>query len=123
MTATRSGLFFIFLTIALTVAGQLLVKSGMTQAGRAPADIKELPCFIAKALLLPANFLGFASAFSWMAALTKCELAFAYPFNSLSIVLVLALSSLLFGEKVLAQQWLGLAIVCAGLWIASRGAV
>ncbi len=108
------------------MGGQLLVKLGMTQAGRAPIDLKELPWFIMRALFLPANFLGlvcaFLAAFSWMAALTKCELAFAYPFTSLSIVLVLALSTWLFGEKLQAQQWLGVATVCVGLWIASRRA-
>jgi len=126
VTAPKTGLIFIFTTVALTVLGQLLVKFGMTQAGRAPADIKELPWFIAKALFLPANFFGlvcaFLAAFSWMAALTKCDLAFAYPFTSLSIVLVLACSSWLFGDKIVAQQWLGVAVVCVGLWIAARGA-
>lgn len=123
-SAHKSGLVFIFLTVALTVAGQLLVKLGMTQAGKAPVDMKALPWFILRALFLPANFLGFACAFlaalSWMAVLTKCDLAFAYPFTALSIVLVLSLSSLLFGDKVVGQQWLGVAVVCAGLWIASR---
>lgn len=126
MPAQRIGLAFVFLTVILTVAGQLLVKTGMSRVGNAPAEPGALPWFLIKALFHPANFLGlvcaFLAAFSWMAALTKCELSFAYPFTSLSIVLVLALSSWLFGEKVVAQQWLGVAVVCAGLWIASRGA-
>jgi drug/metabolite transporter (DMT)-like permease len=126
MTASRSGLFFVFLTVGLTVAGQLLVKHGMMQAGRAPADVRSLPWFILKALFLPANFFGlvcaFLAAFSWMAALTRCSLPFAYPFTSLSVVLVLALSSWLFGDRVPVQQWIGVGIVCFGLWIASRGA-
>lgn len=125
MASFRSGLFFVFLTVILTVAGQLLVKTGMTRVGRAPDEMSALPWFLAKALLHPANFLGlvcaFAAAFSWMAALTKCELSFAYPFTSLSIVLVLASSSWIFGEKVVPQQWAGVGVVCLGLWIASRG--
>jgi drug/metabolite transporter (DMT)-like permease len=125
-SAQKTGIVFIFLTVFLTVGGQLLVKHGMTQAGRAPSDLRELPWFIARALLLPANFCGlacaFLAAFSWMAALTKCELGFAYPFTSLSIVLVLAASTWMFGEKIVFQQWAGVAVVCLGLWIASRGA-
>lgn len=55
-----------------------------------------------------------------MGALSKCDLSFAYPFMALAIVLVLLLTPALFGEHVTAKQWLGVALVCAGLWIASR---
>jgi drug/metabolite transporter (DMT)-like permease len=124
--AQYTGLIFIGLTILLTVGGQLLLKIGMTQAGGAPHDMRDIPIFILRAMLIPANFLGLASSFlaalCWMAALTKCKLSFAYPFTSLSIVLVLSLSSFLFGEKVLAQQWLGVSVVCMGLWVASQPA-
>jgi len=126
MPISRGGLVFVFLTVLLTVAGQLLVKTGMSRAGSAPAEPGALAWFLFKALLHPANFFGlacaFLAAFSWMAALTRVELSFAYPFTSLSIVLVLALSSWLFGERVVLQQWLGAGVVCLGLWIASRGA-
>ncbi|MBL9130381.1 MAG: EamA family transporter [Verrucomicrobiaceae bacterium] len=126
MPASRGGLLFVFLTVLLTVLGQLLVKTGMSRVGAAPSEPGALPWFLFKALFHPANFFGlacaFLAAFSWMAALTRVELSFAYPFTSLSIVLVMALSSWLFGEKVVAQQWVGVAVVCLGLWIASRGA-
>lgn len=125
MTPTqRSGLVFIFLTIGLTVAGQLLVKHGMTQIGKAPADAGQLPLFFLKAIFKPANFLGLSSAvlaaLCWMGALSRCDLSFAYPFMALAIVLVLALTPALFGEHVSAKQWIGVGIVCVGLWIASR---
>ncbi len=124
--AQRSGLIFIFLTIALTVAGQLLVKHGMTQIGKAPSDAAQLPLFFLKAIFKPANFFGLGSAvlaaLCWMGALSRCDLSFAYPFMALAIVLVLALTPALFGEHVSAKQWVGVAIVCVGLWIASRPA-
>jgi multidrug transporter EmrE-like cation transporter len=122
----RGGFAFIFLTIALTVAGQLLVKWGMTQVGRAPNDIGQMPAFILRALFHPGSFFGlvfaFLAAFSWMAALSRCDLSFAYPFMSLAIVLVLTLTPWVFGEDVSARQWVGVSIVCVGLWIASRPA-
>lgn len=126
MPVSRSGLVFVFLTVLLTVLGQLLVKTGMSRVGSAPAEPGALAWFLFKSLFHPANFFGlacaFLAAFSWMAALTRVELSFAYPFTSLSIVLVLALSSWLFGEKVAAQQWIGVGVVCLGLWIATKGA-
>lgn len=125
MTPTqRSGLVFIFLTIVLTVAGQLLVKHGMTQIGKAPSDASQLPMFMLKAIFHPPNFFGLASAVlaatCWMGALSRCDLSFAYPFMALAIVLVLALTPALFGEHVSAKQWIGVGIVCVGLWIGSR---
>lgn len=122
--AQRSGLVFIALTIALTVAGQLLVKLGMTQIGRAPADWTALPMFFLKAAFNPANFLGLSSAvlaaLCWMGALSRCNLSFAYPFMALAIVLVLALAPVVFGEHVTLRQWVGVALVTAGLWIAAQ---
>lgn len=122
--AQRSGLVFIALTIALTVAGQLLVKLGMTQIGRAPADLTALPMFFLKAAFNPANFLGLSSAvlaaLCWMGALSRCNLSFAYPFMALAIVLVLALAPVVFGEHVTLRQWVGVALVTAGLWIAAQ---
>ena len=122
----RSGLLFIFLTIALTVAGQLLVKHGMTQVGKAPTEAGQLPLFIIKAIFHPPNFFGLGAAvlaaMFWMGALSRCDLSFAYPFMALAIVLVLALTPSLFGEQVSSKQWIGVAIVCLGLWIGSRPA-
>ena len=127
MTPTqRSGLVFIFGTIIMTVASQLLLKFGMTQIGKAPSEPGQLPMFILKAVFHPPNFMGFVgamlAAFSWMAALSRCELSFAYPFMGLAIVLVLALTPALFGEHVSMNQWAGVALVCVGLWLASRPA-
>ena len=123
-SAQKSGLVFIFLTIALTVAGQLLVKHGMTQIGKAPSSTSEMPMFFLRAIFHPPNFIGLGSAvlaaICWMGALSRCDLSFAYPFMALAIVLVLALTPALFGEHVNAKQWIGVAVVCIGLWIASR---
>lgn len=122
--AQRSGLVFIFLCIASTVIGQLLVKYGMTQIGRAPSNSNEMPLFLIKALFNPAVFMSLVcalfAALCWMAAMTKCDLSFGYPFMSLAIVLVLALSPVCFGEHVSGKQWVGAGIVCLGLWVATR---
>lgn len=120
----RSGILFIVLTIVLTVGGQLLVKHGMTQIGKSPSAAGEVPMFLLRAIFHPSNGLGLLSAvlaaMCWMGALSRCDLSFAYPFMALAIVLVLALTPALFGEHVHSKQWTGVAIVCLGLWIASR---
>lgn len=112
----RAGLAAIALTVALTVAGQLLVKLGATEAGPGAGLLGSL--------LNPrvAGGLGcaMAAALCWIAALSRSTLSFAYPFMALAIVLVLALSPLVLGESVPSTRWLGVAIVCVGILVASR---
>ena len=123
---TKSAFLFIVLTIIGTVAGQLLVKHGMSQLGKAPTGFWDLGRFLARSLVQPYNFLGltcaFAAALSWMTAVSQCPLSIAYPFMILSVVLVLALTPVVFGETVFLRQWVGVGIVFLGLWIATRSA-
>jgi len=115
------ALLYIGLTIALTVAGQLLVKRGVMEIG---GDGGAL-AFFGRAATNLCILLGLASAVlaagCWMGALAHADLSFAYPFMGLAIVLVLALSPLAFGEPVPTARWIGVLVVCAGLVIASRG--
>jgi uncharacterized membrane protein len=63
----------------------------------------------------PLIFSGFPAAFCaalfWMAAMTKFEVSFAYPFMSLSFVLVFIISALLLRESVNVYKILGLSLI------------
>jgi multidrug transporter EmrE-like cation transporter len=113
------------LTILLTVLGQLAVKGGMLQVGAVPSRLEGVGAFLLKALTNPlvagGLLLAVLAALSWMAAVSVSDISFAYPFMGLAIVLVLALSGLVFGENVPITRWVGVAVVCAGLVIAARG--
>ena len=115
---------FIALTILFTVCGQLLVKSASAEFGQVPGNFSEVFLFLLKAfsnIKLLAG-LGFAviASIMWMSALSLSDISFAYPFMGLAIVLVLALSPMIFKEAVPWTRWLGVLIVCLGLWITSR---
>jgi multidrug transporter EmrE-like cation transporter len=56
-----------------------------------------------------------------MAAMTKFELSYAYPFMSLAFVLVLILSAIIFREPLSVAKVTGLALVVAGIILSSRG--
>jgi multidrug transporter EmrE-like cation transporter len=118
------ALLFIFLTVCFTVAGQVLVKQGMLEVGAA-GSVGTLPRLIVRALTNIKVVLGLAlavlAAVSWLVAISRSELSFAYPFMGLGIVLVLVLSGLVFHEQIPPTRWLGVLVVCAGLWIGSRG--
>lgn len=121
---TRFGGTFLALTVLFTVVGQLLVKRGMLQVGVGPERVAALPAFVLRAFSNPSVVLGLGCAVvasaCWTVAIARAELNVAYPFLGLGIVLVLALSGALFGEVVPIQRWIGVLVVCVGLFIASR---
>ncbi len=119
------GFFYLFVTISLTVYGQLVVKWRVAKAGALPVHLLPRIRFLTALLFDPwvftALLLAVAAAVSWMAAMTKFELSYAYPFMSLAFVLVLILSAVLFNESITVPKVLGLALVVAGIIISSRG--
>ncbi len=116
-------LFFIGLTIFLTVIGQISVKWGMSQS---PIPLHSTPFQVLLNLVTNIGFMAgmlcaLLAAVSWAVAISRVKLSFAYPFTALSIVLVLALTPLVFGEYVPPSRWLGVAIVAVGIFIAAQG--
>lgn len=119
------GYFYIFGTIFFTVYGQLILKWRMSALGGSlPNDFLDKILFLFKLVFDPFIFSGFASAFIasffWMAAMTKFELSYAYPFMSGAFVLVFILSVLFFNEVVSWQKILGLGFIVLGIIISSR---
>jgi len=120
----RVGYIFILGTILFTVYGQLILKWRITSYGSLPDGGLDKLLFLFKLLLDPLILSGFISAFVasifWMAAMTKFNISFAYPFMSLSYVLVFIFSVFLFKEPVTAYKVVGLAFVVVGIIISSR---
>jgi len=116
--------FYVLLTIVLTVYGQLVIKWQVSRAGGLPAEASAKVGFLLHLLLNPWVASGLVAALiaalSWMAAMTKLELSFAYPFMSLSFVLVLVLSALLLREPLTLYKIIGMALVVIGLVVSSR---
>ena len=118
------GYVYIFGTILFTVYGQLVLKWQMDQAGSLPVGIWDKFIFLLQQFLNPWVLSGFASAFlaalCWMAAMTKFNISYAYPFMSLSFVLVFLLSIMLFGDPVTVQKIVGLTLIIAGIVVTSQ---
>lgn len=118
------GYLYIFGTIFFTVYGQLILKWRIDRVGSLPDAWAEKLIFLIKLLLDPLILSGFLSAFVaslfWMAAMTKFNISYAYPFMSLSFVLVFILSIFLFQEPVTTQKVLGLALIVLGIIVTSQ---
>lgn len=116
---------YIAATIGLTVYGQLILKWRIDQLGALPANAWDKLKFLVFLVFDPAIFSSFVAAFlaslAWMAAMTRFDLNYAYPFMSLNFVIVLLLSSWLLSEPVSMQKVMGLLLIVIGTVISSRG--
>ena len=63
-----------------------------------------------------------ASVCVWVAALSKAPVSTAYPMLSLGYVVVAAVSVAWLGETLTPAKVLGIALICAGVALVSRGA-
>lgn len=120
-----NSMALVFASVILTSCSQLIVKWRVIRAGQLPIDLTKKVLFLSGLLLDPWIITGILAAFfaglSWMAAMTKLQLSFAYPFMSLSFVLVFVFSALLFHETVSAPKVVGMLLIIAGIFVIGRG--
>ena len=112
-------------TVLLTVFGQIVLKWQIAKAGALPAGFTAKVFFLVGQIwnpwILSGVGAGFLAFLCWMAALTKFELSYAYPFMSSSFLLVLILSVALFHEALTLPKIVGVALVIVGIIVGSRG--
>lgn len=118
------GYFYIAGCIIFTVYGQLIIKWRMSGMGELPENTTDKITFLVSSLFSDAFLMsGFGAAFAaslfWMAAMTKFELSFAYPFMSLAFVLVLVLGVLLLDETLTPGKAIGVSLICIGVIIST----
>ena len=118
------GHAYIAATLAFTVFGQLVLKWQMTGVGSMPSEPLQKLQFLLLQLLNPWILVGFVSAFlaslAWMAAMTRFELTYAYPFMSLAFIIVMVFSISFLGEAFSLQKALGTALVVIGVVVVAR---
>lgn len=118
MSGRRLGLADLALilgSVALGATGQVLMRAGMVSlGGRGAIDA------VLAGLAQPLVWLGITSyavsSLLWLVALSRVPLSTAYPFGSLSYVIVVAVA-LATGEAVPALRWLGVALIVGGIWL------
>ncbi len=118
MTHRWTDYLYIAATIVLTVVGQFLLKWRMDQVGPLPAGVPAAARFLIGLLVDPfvlaSFFSGFLAALAWMATLTRFELSDAYPFTSLSFVVVFAVGVLVLGETLTLSKAVGVGLIVLG---------
>lgn len=115
---------FIALCIAFTVTSQLLMRWRVGMAGPLPAGIADRASYIFTLLLTPWIWLAICCTFlagvSWMLALTRFELSYAFPFTGISFLVMLLAGAFMFGEHVTMARVAGTLLVMIGLIVVVR---
>jgi drug/metabolite transporter (DMT)-like permease len=130
--ATRKGkgrgmlYVVILISVVLAAVAQLTLKHGMNQvtAHGGPLDLKD-PVLAVRRVATNISVLGglaifVASAAFWLVVLSKASLSFAYPFVSLTYVLILVFDRVILDQPVSAMRWAGVAAIIGGIVLISR---
>lgn len=114
------GYFYIFGTIFFTVYGQLIIKWRIVQYGALPEVFSDKIVFLFKLLFDPFIFSslasGFVASFFWMAAMTKFNLSYAYPFITAGLtVLTVTASIIILKENLDVGKIIGILLILLGV--------
>lgn len=114
----------IFICVSCGVAGNLSLKWGM-QGFRPEPDRSLVLQLVLRILTSPVILGGLVlygiSMLSWLRLLSTQKLSFVYPlFVSLSFMLVMTGSALIFREPVRMNQIAGCVVIVLGIWLGTR---
>ena len=118
----------IYLLVSTSIAGmtaaQLLLKKGLLAVGPYPQHLSEIAGFFARACtnvyVMSAVALAIVTAMAWILAVARAQLSQIYPFMALSYVLIAVFSLLIFKEDVTALRWVGIVVICVGVFLVAR---
>jgi multidrug transporter EmrE-like cation transporter len=124
---------FMALAVSLGAVGQMNLKHGMQKFGDLGTPGLGLVIAVLRAALTPHVLLGLVlyavSAGLWLVVISPggWALSYAYPMIAVNYVAVVLLSRALFREAVMPMQWLGIVMICLGVFLvgtfgAARGA-
>lgn len=103
------------------VAGQLLLKYGMSQMGALELSMAAVPSILWKmgtsAYVVGGLAVYVSGIFFWLLALNRVDLSYAYPFASLSYVLIFLSSWLMLKEEISVMRVMGMLVICLGVFL------
>ena len=115
---------YIASTILFTVYSQLIIRWQVSQAGALPVDsISRVQFFVnlfSNPWVLSSIFATLFAGVSWMLAMTRFEISYAYPWVSLNFVLVPIFGFFLFDESFNFAKVLGTILVIVGIVIIAQ---
>jgi drug/metabolite transporter (DMT)-like permease len=119
------AIIYILVSVILGAVGQLLLKKGMGSMGPLGISIDGIGGLLWKIgtnpFVVSGLFIYVLGTLFWLVALSRVELSFAYPFASLSYLVMLAASWGLFHEEISLLRLIGTLVIVFGVLLISRG--
>ena len=118
--------FYLLLAISLGVVSQLIIKWQMSVFYFDDYETWQEKFALAFSMLLNpyiiiALVLTLLAGVTWMIAMTKFEISYAYPFTLLALVLVTIFSVIFFGESINIYKLIGIVFIILGIVVISKG--
>lgn len=116
---------YILLTVVFSVSSQLIIKWQMKNYSFENFDNVFEKFYFAVGLLvnpfiLLSIILTLLSGLSWMIAMNKFDISYAYPFTALGFVFILFFSNILFNESISIYKFIGVSFIVIGIFVISR---
>ena len=118
------AIVYILVAVVGSAAGQLLLKKGMSTMGPVTISASQIFNILWRIGTNPYVFIGLfiyvCGTVFWLAALSRLDLSYAYPFASLSYIVMIIGGWQLFGERLDIWRILGSLAIMAGVILISR---
>jgi drug/metabolite transporter (DMT)-like permease len=120
----------IIISVGLAISGQICLRRGMSEikerTGMGAGDLMKKPGVFVKEIatswvVVLGLVLFVASAMFWLIVLTDVPLGVAYPFVSLTYIVVMFYDKLFENREVLAINWIGVAAIVVGIILINWG--
>lgn len=115
---------YILVAVLASAAGQVLLKKGMGSMEAVTLSVGDLPSIVWRIATNPWVVVGLliyvTGTLFWLSALSRVDLSYAYPFASLSYIIMLVAAWQLFNENISPLRLLGTIVVGLGVLLISR---
>ena len=114
----------ILLSVALAATAQLTLKHGMNQvtaaSGTATLSGGSLKSVVTNLSVVGGLAIFGLSAVVWLLVLSRASLSFAYPFASLTYVLILLADKFVLRENIPLLRWAGVFAIMTGIVLVAQ---
>jgi multidrug transporter EmrE-like cation transporter len=112
--------------VLLNALAQLSIKQGMRTIGPFSFDLNNLLRMATTIGFNPFILAGLVcyvvSVVLWILVLSRVEVSYAYPILSVGYILTAFAGWLLFNESMDLTRWVGIGVICFGVWLITRTA-
>ena len=114
----------ILVSVALAATAQLTLKHGMNQvteaSGTATLSAGSLRAILTNVSVVGGLLIFGLSAVVWLMVLSRASLSFAYPFASLTYVLIVLADKLVLHEEIPVLRWAGVFAIMTGIILVAQ---